>query len=119
MLLCGAAKAFGTRRTQPAAAAAVERRRKSRRVFCVVIVALMLPVLFFCWMSGGELRAAGRGRRLELHVLDARQVGVEEVELHLAVAACLRDSAIRAFTVVACERGDGVGHVLDAERKVI
>ncbi len=38
------------------------------------------------WRLAGEVRAADGAGGLELHKLDAGEVGVEEVELNLAVA---------------------------------
>ena len=70
-------------------------------------------------MGGGEGRAAGLLGGRELHELDASLIGVEEVELHFAVAANLGLAAVGAFAVVAGERGDGVLHLGDAEREVI
>ena len=67
----------------------------------------------------GEFGAAGFLCGLELHVFDAGQIWIEEVELNLAVAAHLGLGAVGAFAVVGGELCDGVFHVDDAEGEVV
>jgi hypothetical protein len=88
-------------------------RRKSRDGW------LRLTIFYF----GGKLaeyrRAAGCAGWLELHVFDPGEVGVEEVELYLAVFAHLSLGAVGAFAVVAGKGLDDGIHVGSAQREVI
>src|SRR5258706_1897897 len=51
-------------------------------------------------MRPGEIRAAGLLHRLEFHKFDSRQIGIEHVELPLAVLSHLRFFAIMGFPAV-------------------
>ena len=70
-------------------------------------------------MLSCEGRAAGLLRRSELHELDPGLIGVEEIELDLAVAAYLGLGTVGALAVVAGERDDNVVHVRGAEGEVV
>src|SRR5271156_2341844 len=78
-----------------------------------------LAVFYFSGRLAKDWRTTGCAGRLELHVLDAGEVGVKEVELDLTVAAHLGLSAVGAFAVVAGESLDDVAHAGGAEREVV
>jgi len=79
------------------------------------------PLTAFCfgWSFAEDWGAAGRAGGFELHVFDAGEVGVEEVELDLSIFAHLRLGAVGAFALVAGEGCDDVGHLVGAEREVV
>src|ERR1700744_2781817 len=77
-------------------------------------VALSL-ILGGAGMWASELGATGFHRRLELHVLNARLVRIEEVELNLAVLTGLDGDALFVFAAVGLQIVQHGLHVFDAE----
>lgn len=70
-------------------------------------------------MFASEGRAAGLLRGSELHELYPGEVGVEEVELDLAIAANLALCAVSPFAVIVAEDADGVFHADYTEGEVV
>src|ERR1700691_1199507 len=89
------------------------------------------PVSHRCYPSwflvAGLLRRAGRGevgtawldRRLKLHQLGARAIGIVNIQLPLAVQSDLRRAMLRGQAVSGIEQVDRLLHVENPQREVV
>src|ERR1700757_4281726 len=95
------------------------RQSFSEAVRLKLLAALQDVIYSLRRMRAGEVTAAGFPHRLEFHHFDARQVGIENVELPLAVAADLSFFVAVGFPSMRLHERLRLLHVGHAERNVI